>query len=678
MCGLAGFLIDETQDCLVSTFSHEQRQKLLKNMGSAISHRGPDQEDEWLSDDGLCGFAHRRLSIVDLSENGRQPMTSHSGRYVMVYNGMIYNFRDIAESLTQVGVVLKGSSDTEVILEAIALWGLSETLQKLHGMFALVVYDKESGEIAFARDRLGEKPLYVGSHNGHIVFASELKSLQALFSYRLSEEKVARLPRRPELNRHAIGLYLRHGYIPAPYSIFENIYKLPAGHKVVITREQRGAFIKQSSQWLSAFTAYWSINQKEDQQEQHKSQYKPDAELSTVDQQTQFQSSLEAVVQREMYADVPLGAFLSGGVDSSTIVALMQKVTAQQGGDAVRTFSIGFEQEEFNEAPFAAAVANHLGTQHFEQIVTVQDAQSVIPNLARMYDEPFADSSQIPTFLVSQLARNHVTVSLSGDGGDELFGGYERYDWALKVWQNVAWMPLSVRRVIAKILTIFSSFNHHQSPKKIQQIVAKLDRLNAMLSAESRQYFYRILISAGVGAERLVLKNKEIVQSSDILSKNVATDENFLHQMMYLDIHSYLPDDILTKVDRASMAVSLESRVPLLDHVLVEQAWQMRDITLDRQLPTKQVLRKILYQLVPKKLIERPKKGFAVPLVDWLRGDLKPWAEKLLDHTRLQREGVFDADEVTQIWRDFLHGKVGSEHLLWSLLMFQLWQEEWY
>ena len=666
MCGLAGFLIDESNESLISSFTLERRKRLLKKMGEAIRHRGPDQDGEWLSDDGMCGFAHRRLSIVDLSKNGLQPMVSSSGRYVITYNGEVYNYRDIAKSLTQSGVKLKGSSDTEVILESIALWGLSETLEKMHGMFAFALYDIDTGELSFARDRMGEKPLYVGSYFGQIVFSSELKSLHELFTYRLSNNETLKLPRRPELNRHAIGLYLQHGYVPAPYSIFDNIFKLPAANKVVVTREQRAAFIQQPSQWLSAFTPYWSLDK-------HAT-----SNLSEDEQQKQFQALLESVVLREMQADVPLGAFLSGGVDSSTIVALMQKTAEQQGGDAVRTFSIGFEQEQFNEAPFAAAVAKHLGTQHYEQILTVQDAQAVIPSLASIYDEPFADSSQIPTFLVSQLARNHVTVSLSGDGGDELFGGYERYDWAQRVWQKVAWLPLAARKLIASLLLLLSDLNHQQAPQKIQQIAAKFERLNAMLSAENRQAFYRILISAGVNADQLVLKEKEIVHSSDVLSKNHNAGEHFLHQMMYLDMHSYLPDDILTKVDRASMSVSLESRVPLLDHAIVEHAWQMRAFALDRRLPAKQALRKVLYQSVPKELIERPKKGFAVPLAEWLRGDLKSWADKLLDPIRLQREGVFDAQAVTQIWHDFIAGKAGAEHLLWSLLMFQLWQEQWY
>ena len=667
MCGFAGFLIDESNVSVVSAFSLEQRQTLLKNMAIAIKHRGPDLQGEWLSEDGLCGFTHCRLSIVDLSSAGQQPMTSHCGRYVMVYNGEVYNHKAIAKQLIAEKVLLKGSSDTEVILEAVALWGLTKTIDKMHGMFAIVLYDNDTGELSFIRDRMGEKPLYVGSHDGQIVFASELKALQELFTYRLSAQEIIKLPRRPELNRHAIGLYLKHGYVPTPYSIFRTIYKLPAAHKVTITREQRSSFIKQPSQWLSAFEPYWLLKDKVRNR------------VSSLDeQQSQFQSTLERVVDREMQADVSLGAFLSGGVDSSTIAAVMQNIAREKGIDPVRTFSIGFEQEKLNEAPFAAAVAKHLGTQHFEQIITLEDAQGVIPNLAKIYDEPFADSSQIPTFLVSQLAKSHVTVSLSGDGGDEIFGGYERYDWANNIWQKVAWMPLLARRLIASILQSLISLNSSKTPEKLQKIIAKFERLNAMLPIENRQEFYRILISSGVDAQSYVIQERESFQSEDFLSKTQCSDEHFLHQMMYLDMHSYLPDDILTKVDRASMAVSLESRVPLLDHAIVEQAWHMRDVALNRKVPAKQPLRQILYQSMPKELIERPKRGFAIPLLEWLRGDLLPWADGLLEHSRLEREGVFDANQVTQLWEKFKYGKAGSEHLIWSILMFQLWHEEWY
>ncbi len=666
MCGFAGFLIDKTDVSIISRFSVEQRSKLLNKMGAAIAHRGPDQQDEWLSSDKQCGFAHRRLSIIDLSPAGKQPMTSHCGRYVIVYNGEVYNYPSIAKELTNESVVLRGGSDTEVILEAIALWGFSKTLEKLHGMFAIALYDNQTGALSFARDRMGEKPLYVGSHDGQIIFASELKALQPLFSYRLSEEGIERLPRRPELSRHAISLYLRHGYIPTPYSVYRTIFKLPAANMVTITKEQRHAFIRQPNQWLSAFTPYWSLNDTDQQSP------------GDVDLQTEFSNILDTVVGREMHADVPLGAFLSGGVDSSTIVAVMQNLSRQKGADAVSTFSIGFEQEQFNEAPFAAAVAKHLGTKHHEQIITIKDAQNVIPDLARIYDEPFADSSQIPTFLVSKLAREHVTVSLSGDGGDELFGGYERYDWANTIWQKVSWMPLSARQSIAAILQLLSSCNSVNAPKKIQNIAAKFDRLSAMLSSENRQFFYRTLISAGVNAQQYVLQDQETVQSYDFLSHQQCQGEAFLHQMMFLDIHNYLPDDILTKVDRASMAVSLESRVPLLDHSIVEHAWKMRNDVLNRKVPAKQALRKVLYQSVPKELIERPKRGFAIPLSDWLRGDLRAWADALLDQRRLASEGIFDAEKVSETWQNFKNGKAGAEHLIWSLLMFQLWYEEWY
>ncbi len=687
MCGFAGFLIDDSDTSIVASLSKEQRGDLLATMGEAIAHRGPDQKDEWLSSDQQLGFAHRRLSIVDLSAAGQQPMTSQCGRYVMVYNGMVYNYRDIALELAAENIILQGSSDTEVILESIALWGFASTLQKLHGMFAIALYDNETGDLSLARDRMGEKPIFIGSYHGQIVFSSELKALHALFSYSVpttSEGKGAAPPPKPPLNRKAIGLYLRHGYIPAPYSIYRTIFKLPPANMVTISREQRRGLINDPQAWLTTFEKYWALTSAESNcpNTASKKQSKSPAGPSVSEQQAKFEELLDTVVQREMHADVPLGAFLSGGVDSSTIVSVMQKLSRQAGKDSVLTFSIGFEQERFNEAPFAAAVAEHLGTQHFEQIVTAKDAQEVIPHLAKIYDEPFADSSQIPTFLVSKLAREHVTVSLSGDGGDELFGGYERYDWAQKVWQQVAWMPMSARHVIAAILRLLSGLNDSlifsKSPGKMQSIVAKFQRLSAMLSSEDRQFFYRTLISAGVDAEHYVLGIDENESALDFLSQAQPGSHDFIHQMMYLDLHSYLPGDILTKVDRASMAVSLESRVPLLDHAIVEQAWLMRDQTLNRCQPAKQVLRKTLYQSVPKALIERPKKGFAIPLAEWLRGDLCSWAEALLDRDRLADEGVFDADKIASMWLSFKKGKAGAEHLLWSILMFQCWYQEWY
>ena len=676
MCGFAGFLIDDSDASIVSSLGKEQRSDLLAAMGEAIAHRGPDQKDEWLSADQQLGFAHRRLSIIDLSAAGQQPMVSQCGRYVMVYNGMVYNYQDISRELTAENITLRGSSDTEVIVEAVALWGFEATLQKLHGMFAIALYDNETGDLSFARDRMGEKPVFIGSHNGHIVFASELKALQALFSFSVPigvGDEVARPPLKPQLNRKAIGLYLRHGYIPAPYSIYQTIFKLPPASMVTISREQRTALINEPQTWLELFEQYWSLTSAGED---------PLKPSSTNQQQNTFEELLDTVIQREMHADVPLGAFLSGGVDSSTIVSVMQKLSQQSGKGSVLTFSIGFEQEQFNEAPFAAAVAEHLGTQHFEQIVTARDAQDVIPHLAKMYDEPFADSSQIPTFLVSKLAREHVTVSLSGDGGDELFGGYERYDWAQKIWQQVSWMPIHARKIVAALLRLLSTLNNSvvssNSPGKVQNLIAKFQRLSAMLSSENRQFFYRTLISAGVNADQYVLDIDESEPAIDFLSQMQLENNEFIHQMMYLDIHSYLPGDILTKVDRASMAVSLESRVPLLDHAIVEQAWLMREQTLDRRQPAKQALRKTLYQSVPKTLIERPKKGFAIPLAEWLRGDLCSWAEALLDRERLADEGVFDADKIASMWSSFKKGKAGAEHLLWSILMFQCWYQEWY
>lgn len=689
MCGFAGFIntysgLSEPENHKSRTASLQMSLEVLSQMGDAIAHRGPDQSGEWLSDDLQLGFAHRRLSIVDISPAGKQPMVSHCGRYVMVYNGEVYNYKELAKELIAQKVTLKGTSDTEVVLQAIALWGLDATLEKMHGMFTFALYDIAIGTISFVRDRMGEKPLYIGSHSGQIVFASELKALQVLFD-KSEGNKQSHIPSlsRPQLNRKAIALYLRHGYIPAPYSVYENIFKLPPANIISITIEQRQKLIDQPLGFLDAFESYWALDKKPVSYAANG--YDTSDNAHDVAQQSKLSDILHSVVEREMFADVPLGAFLSGGVDSSMIVAVMQHLSQQKGQEPVRTFSIGFEQKKYNEAPFAAAVAKHLGTQHYEKIVTTTDAQAIIPKLATIYDEPFADSSQLPTILVSQLAREHVTVSLSGDGGDELFGGYERYQWAQTIWQKVSWMPVSVRKIMANMMRLLVVLNSSKAPSTIQNIAAKFERLASMLSAENRQFFYRTLISAGVDADQFVLGGHvgdhiggQGQELEYILNQEQLKSEKFIHQMMYLDIHSYLPDDILTKVDRASMSVSLESRVPLLDHAVVEQAWLMRDKSLQTSLPAKQPLREILYQYVPKELIERPKKGFAVPLSEWLRGDLQSWAETLLDRDRLKQEGVFDADKTYQVWQDFKQGCAGSEHFIWSVLMFQLWHEKWY
>lgn len=641
MCGFAGFInLDQKQQ---SRQQREQQLSLLRAMGDALVHRGPDQQDQWLSPENQVGFAHRRLAIIDLTDAGKQPMTSQNGRWVIAYNGEVYNYLEVADQLKKEGIKLIGGSDTEVILEAIAHWGLTKTLERMHGMFAFALYDQQAKQVMLVRDRLGEKPLYVGIHEGKLLFGSELKAFYAIFT------------NKPVLHRSAIGLYLRHGYIPAPYTVYNGIFKLPPAHQVTFDIQQVSAWSKQPEQLPALFKRYWNL-------------------IDTKPEKCDLHGLLQDVIAREMRSDVPLGAFLSGGVDSSTIVALMQAHQQHHGGEAVKTFSIGFEEERFNEAPYAAAVAEHLQTQHHEQIVTTSDVQSLIPQLAKIYDEPFADSSQLPTILVSQLARQHVTVSLSGDGGDELFAGYERYQWANSIWQKVGWLPSPIRQVMASMLTLLSQMNTQWSPANIQNLVAKFERLAAMLSAENRQWFYRTLISAGVNAEQYVLNAEELPYA---LNQQQLSTARFVEQMMSLDMHSYLPDDILTKVDRASMSVSLESRVPLLDHAIVEQAWLQRH-QIDMHAPSKQALRTILYQYVPQQLIERPKRGFAIPLAEWLRGDLRQWADELLAVDQLAEQGVFSAEQVDRLWRDFKYGKSGAEHLLWSLLMFQLWYRQWH
>lgn len=640
MCGIAGY-ID------IQPGNQAGQHELLKRMTSVIDHRGPDEEGAWLSDDNRVALGHRRLSILELSPLGSQPMESACGRYTIVYNGEVYNYKELANELAALGHDIKGGSDTAVMLAAIKQWGVEQAVTRFHGMFAFACFDKQQQVLHLVRDRMGEKPLYVGCYENKLLFASELKPVKQAFNT------------KPELNRQAIEQYLRHGYIPGPYTVYSGFFKLPSASLLSISVSGVKAFLQSPQLLVEKSKKYWQLT---------------DCDKNVVNlgqAQDEFEQTLVQVVKREMRSDVPLGAFLSGGVDSSTIVALMQQHVSQP----VNTFSIGFEQEEFNEAPFAKAVAEHLGTKHHERIVSASDVQALIPELATIYDEPFADSSQLPTILVSQTASEHVTVSLSGDGGDELFGGYERYQWAQKIWSYFSWMPKPVRTIIASLLQLLTIMNRSGAPMSLRNTLSKFQRLAAMLSSEDRQYFYRVLLSAEVQPQRFV---KDAGGDLDyVLNQPALANQEFLHQMMYLDMHSYLPDDILTKVDRAAMSVSLETRVPLLDHEVVEKAWQLRHICNDNDLGSKAVLRRILYQYVPRELIERPKRGFAVPLSDWLRGPLKDWADSLLDKQRLQEEAVFDAHEVSKIWNDFQAGKAGAQHFIWSLLMFQLWYETW-
>ena len=620
---------------------------MLGRMGEAIGHRGPDDSGVWLDADGGIGLSHRRLSVLDLSPAGHQPMVSASGRYVIAFNGEIYNHLDLRRQLSDRAWC--GHSDTETLLAGFELWGIEQTLQATVGMFAIALWDRIDRSLILARDRLGEKPLYYGWQGGVFLFGSELKALKHHPSF------------QGEVDREALALYLRYSYVPAPRSIYRGMCKLAPG---TLLRVRAG------DRQLPEPKQFWSLKAVAEH-----GQREP-FEGSDEEAVEALEGKLLESVRAQQIADVPLGAFLSGGIDSSTIVALMQS----QSHRPVQTFTIGFQEVGYNEAEHARAVARHLGTDHTELYVTSAQALAVIPRLATLYDEPFADSSQIPTYLVSQMARAHVTVSLSGDAGDELFGGYTRYAMAARILQY----PKSLRKLLAGGLTSLSplAWNRLFSalapvlPKSMRFVLPgdKAHKLASILEAESQEVIYRRLVSTWLAPEDVVLGSKE---PSTLLDDRAswANGVVFEHCMMFLDAMTYLPDDILVKVDRAAMGVSLETRVPFLDHRVVEFAWQLPLAMKIRDGQGKWLLREVLYKYVPKELIERPKMGFGVPIDSWLRGPLRDWAEALLDETRLHKEGFFHPRPIREKWAEHLSGRRNWQYLIWNVLMFQAWQE---
>jgi len=636
----------------------EDTQAIVGGMAQQIIHRGPDDVGVWNDDEVGVALAHRRLSILDLSPAGHQPMVSPSGRYVIVFNGEIYNHLELREALS--GCNWRGHSDTETLLAAFECWGVEATLKKSVGMFAIALWDRESRTLTLARDRLGEKPLYYGWQNGVLLFGSELKALRAHPAF------------QGEINRDALTLFLRHNYVPAPYSIYRGINKLPPGTYLQVNAD---AVLATSSGIHPV--SYWSA--------------RVGAEIGQANQfrgsDNEAREALEAVlgqsIKGQMLADVPLGAFLSGGVDSSSVVALMQA----QSGRPVKTFTIGFNEEGYNEAEHAHAVARHLGTEHTELYVKPEEAQAVIPLLPTLYDEPFADSSQIPTYLVSRLARQHVTVSLSGDGGDELFGGYNRYFWAQNIWRRLGWLPQPVRAALAGVLTTLPPASWNAAFKRFDRLLParlryanpgdKLHKLADILAVRNPEEIYWGLVSHWKQPAQIV---KGGIEPATVLTdaSQWADVPDLTHRMMYLDTVSYLPDDILTKVDRAAMGVSLETRVPLLDHRVLEFAWTLPLSMKLRDGQSKWLLRQVLYRHVPKELIERPKMGFGIPLDIWLRGPLKNWAEELLNPSRLETGGYFRASPIREKWDEHLSGRRNWSYYLWDVLMFEAWRRQWH
>lgn len=614
MCAIAGIL---------NAVSFDPKYP-LRSMIGVMQHRGPDDRDVWT--DGPVGLGHARLAILDRSNAGHQPMTSASGRYILTYNGEIYNYQELGRELEEKGVRFRGQSDTEVLLEAIAQWGLLEAVKKCHGMFAFGLWDREKQELSLVRDRLGIKPLYYGWAGEALVFASELKGIRAVPSF------------NSEVDRSALAQYMRLGYIPAPLTIYTNARKLMPGTILTVNADTA----RSSESAYAREVHYWQLN--------------GPAEWFWIPGETEadrLNILLHRAMGAHMQADVPLGAFLSGGIDSSTVVSIMQRQSTQP----IKTFTIGFDDPDLNEAVYAKAVAAHLGTDHTELYVSGEDALAVIPKLPAMYDEPFGDSSQIPTFLLCQLAKQSVTVCLSGDGGDELFAGYPSYFRARKLWSIMRYIPRWMRQAAGPLIRAL--------PRD------KMDKLAVCVAAEGPEALFRELISVWHRPSEIV---KDGVEPWDVYTHSSLDD--FTQRMLYRDTTQYLPDDILTKMDRASMAVSLEARVPLLDHRVVEFAWSLpMSMKIRTEGQGKWLLRQVLDQYVPRHLIDRPKRGLSVPLAAWLRGPLKDWAQELLGEDRLEHEGYLYPDPIRQKWHEHLSGKRNHQYALWNVLMFQAWLE---
>ncbi len=649
MCGITGFV--------AAGGNGEEITARIHRMASTLAHRGPDDSGVWVDAAAGVALGHRRLSIVDLSPQGHQPMLSACGRYAMVFNGEVYNFAELRSELEPQGHAFRGHSDTEVMLAAICQWGLEAALQRFTGMFAFALWDRNEHVLYLARDRLGIKPIYYGWAGRTFLFASELKAIRAHPDF------------TAQVDRGSLALFLRFSCIPQPHSIYRGIGKLPPGCMLSLKLCESGGRGPERVQ------AYWSLAEVSKQAAQEP--FRDDLQEAA----RELELLLRTAVRQRMIADVPLGAFLSGGIDSSTVVALMQAESSRP----VKTFTIGFHVDAFNEAVHAQAVAAHLGTEHTEAYVTADEALAVVPRLPAYYDEPFADSSQIPTYLVSALARRHVTVTLSGDGGDELFGGYDRYAMGSKVWMILRLAPYRWRRLARRMLQSFLGFNEDSQPtlpanrpasSRLGELQSKGGRMAALLAAKQLEDFYFASFSHWQDPATVMEGYEE---SATILSGLPLFRDirGIAQRMMFFDTVFYLPDDILVKLDRASMAVGLESRVPLLDHHVVEFAARLPLSLKIHGGRTKGVLREILQKYLPGELTGRPKMGFSVPLGNWLRGPLRDWAELLLGETRLRNEGFFKVGPIRRLWQAHLAGSAEAPYQLWDVLMFQAWWEYW-
>lgn len=636
MCGIVGFI--DMRMC------HAEPERLVADMARCLHRRGPDAQGTWADADAGVFLAHRRLSIIDLSEAGAQPMVSADGRWVIVYNGELYNTAELAADLERADGGLRGSSDTEVLLEGIAHWGLAATLKRSNGMFAFAVWDRAERVLHLARDRLGIKPLYWAEQDGLFLFTSELSALAAHPGW------------RPTLNRDAVTAYMRYGYVPAPHTIWCEAHKLVPGQHVQFRPGQP-----------VTIEAYWSLEEVR-AQAAGEQWHNPQATVDALDE------LLRDAVRRQMVADVPLGAFLSGGIDSSVVVALMQA----QSQRPVSTFSIGFNEDGYDEAQHARAVAAHLGTEHHELYVASGHAREVLPEVAALYDEPFSDSSQIPTYLVSELARTQVTVALSGDGGDESFAGYGRYALGQRLWRQVNRVPRWLRSGLSSGIRVLSEDQWDRVgrvlPRSLRpgMLGMRAHRMARRIRSSRQTEIYLSQLSQWQSPEQLVVGGHEPA----LLAADISLERRIpgmLDRMQFIDTLMYLPDDILTKVDRASMGVSLECRVPLLDHRVVEFAWRVPAAMREQDGTGKWPLREVLYRYVPRALVDRPKMGFGVPIDHWLQDELKEWAWSLLSPQALAEQGVLRSEPILAAWDAHQSGEQDMHYPLWTVLMLQDW-----
>lgn len=643
MCGITGY---------ISRYEIVNKNKVLK-MAKAISKRGPDSFGSWYDQKIGVALAHRRLSIIDTSEAGHQPMKSKNGRYTISFNGEIYNFKELKKELNSSGYELtwEGHSDTEVLLAQIQIYGLQKTLKKINGMFALALWDSEKRILSLARDRIGEKPLYYGMNKGSFIFGSELKALKAFDEASL------------EIDRNSLANYLRHAYIPDPQSIYLGIKKLIPGHYVEFNFEKFQ---------ISEPISYWNLFD----YASHNNKIK------NIDKSSDFflnelKKRLTKSVELRMISDVPIGAFLSGGLDSSIIVSIMQSISNKP----INTFTIGFNDQGYNEAKSAKEISNFLGTNHTELYITPEKTLDTVSKLPRTWDEPFADSSQIPTLLLSELTSRTVKVALSGDGGDELFCGYNRYSQGYSIYKFLRKFPDIITKSLSKSLKTINPQNIDKlislMPRKYQYpaIGDRLNKLADVILYSKDLEFYKSLISIFQSPSQLLISG---VEELNLLSEpqKWPNTSDFRELMMYLDMHTYLPGDILTKVDRASMAYSLEARVPFLDHELIEWVWSIPFEMKLRKGKSKWLIRELLSHYLPNKLTERPKMGFGIPIEYWLAGPLKDWAENLLSEENIKKQGLFNSKIVLNFWEEHKSGKRRWHHQLWTILMACSWAEE--